>query len=337
MLVSIIIPNFNREKLITETLNSVKVQTYSNWEALIVDDGSTDQSIKIIQEFIKNDSRFKLIKREREPKGAPTCRNIGVESAKGDFIIFLDSDDLLAPDCLKRRVSYCVQNPDLDFIVFQMLLFHKSVNDLNILGNIDTKESDLYRFLRGDVVWGIFQPIWKSDSLKKLSGFDESLKCWQEYDLHLRALIKGLKYIKKFDIEPDCFCRHHIYESIGKSGKKNVDYVLSQERVLMNIIKDAHSVGNGFKLNVRVQLMNVCFNYANIGYHDNAKKLLGFAKEKELFSTSQNYKLSLILTLYKYSLQNLKGFYRLRSILTNDISLTSQHLKVKYLPKGNNE
>src|SRR5688500_14327273 len=75
-LVSIIIPNFNRVHLIGETLDSLLRQSYSNWEAIVVDDRSTDTSLLVIEEYVKKDSRIRFFIRSREPKGAPTCRNI---------------------------------------------------------------------------------------------------------------------------------------------------------------------------------------------------------------------------------------------------------------------
>lgn len=95
-LVSIIIPVYNRASFIGETLNSVISQTYSLWECIIVDDGSTDGTMEIIKDCCKKDSRIKIYSRPpHKSKGASSCRNYGIEIAEGDFIQFLDSDDLL--------------------------------------------------------------------------------------------------------------------------------------------------------------------------------------------------------------------------------------------------
>ncbi|OHX65559.1 glycosyltransferase family 2 protein [Flammeovirga pacifica] len=102
-LISIIIPTYNRAKYINETLTSLIRQTYSNWECIIVDDGSTDNTIEVVNNFIKNDDRFLFYERDIEPKGAPTCRNIGLENAKGEYIKFLDSDDWLTETALEDQ------------------------------------------------------------------------------------------------------------------------------------------------------------------------------------------------------------------------------------------
>src|SRR4051812_3011819 len=102
-MVSVIIPNYNKGAFIKETLDSLLNQKYEHWEAIIVDDGSTDDSIKIYNEYLGKDTRFQLVSRDRLPKGGSTCRNIGLQQAKGEFILFVDSDDLLAPHCLQSR------------------------------------------------------------------------------------------------------------------------------------------------------------------------------------------------------------------------------------------
>ena len=107
-LVSIIIPVFNREKVLKETLDSVLNQSYPYWECIVVDDGSMDSTTDIMNTYASRDERFSFYSRldTIKPKGVSACRNIGIEKAKGDFIIFLDSDDLLAPNCLDNRIKY---------------------------------------------------------------------------------------------------------------------------------------------------------------------------------------------------------------------------------------
>lgn len=105
-LVSIIIPVLNREKHIAETLDSVSVQDYKNWECIIVDDGSTDRSLQIIKEYCKRNSNFKFYQRPvNKKKGAAACRNFGLEIARGKLIQFLDSDDLLAKNKINEQVK----------------------------------------------------------------------------------------------------------------------------------------------------------------------------------------------------------------------------------------
>jgi teichuronic acid biosynthesis glycosyltransferase TuaG len=104
-LISIIIPVFNAQKYIEETILSVIGQTYSNWELIVVDDCSTDHSVNIIQDIILLDIRIRLIKSEVGSGGPARPRNIGIESSTGKYIAFLDNDDAWLPDKLEKQVS----------------------------------------------------------------------------------------------------------------------------------------------------------------------------------------------------------------------------------------
>ncbi len=116
-LVSIIIPSFNRAELIGKTLESVLIQDYTNWECIIVDDGSTDNTMSVVQEYVDKDDRFQLHKRPPEsPKGANACRNYGFELSKGAFINWLDSDDLFSRDKISSQIT-SVSNESYDRVV----------------------------------------------------------------------------------------------------------------------------------------------------------------------------------------------------------------------------
>lgn len=105
-LISVIIPTFNRASLIGETLDSVLSQTYNNWECIIVDDGSIDGTKEAIEVYSTNDKRFKYFQRPTDrKKGASPCRNYGLEMAKGDYIQFLDSDDLLENNKFEEQIK----------------------------------------------------------------------------------------------------------------------------------------------------------------------------------------------------------------------------------------
>ncbi|RTY70360.1 glycosyltransferase family 2 protein [Flavobacterium sp. LS1P28] len=108
-LVSIITPSFNSEKFITETIQSVQNQTYKNWEMIIVDDCSTDQTVSIVEEITKKDSRihlFKLIKNS----GTGIARSTALAQASGKFIAFLDADDLWKPEKLDKQLDFMKVN-----------------------------------------------------------------------------------------------------------------------------------------------------------------------------------------------------------------------------------
>ncbi|GAA4303680.1 glycosyltransferase family A protein [Nibribacter koreensis] len=216
-LVSVVIPSFNREEFINDTILSLQQQSYFNWEAIIVDDCSTDNTEQVVSAFIRGEPRARFLKRNRIPKGAPTCRNIGWIESKGDYVIFLDSDDLLAPYCLEQRVKFLRDNPDLDFAVFPMLVFKETPGDSNIFWNIQTDKDDLHRFLDFDAPWQTSCPIWKIEALRAISGWDEEALTWQDWEIHIKALVNQLKY-KKSNSLPDCFLRRDEKEGRISSG-----------------------------------------------------------------------------------------------------------------------
>jgi teichuronic acid biosynthesis glycosyltransferase TuaG len=108
-LVSIITPNYNSEKFIEQTLQSIIAQTYENWELLIVDDCSTDKSLDIIEKYSIRDKRIKIF-RLKENSGAAIARNKAIEEANGSFIAFLDSDDLWLSEKLEKQLAFMIQN-----------------------------------------------------------------------------------------------------------------------------------------------------------------------------------------------------------------------------------
>lgn len=108
-LVSIITPVHNCEKFIKDTIDSVRNQSYTNWEHILIDDVSTDNSYNIIKDLCSLDSRFKLVQLDKNG-GAAVARNTGIELAKGRYIAFLDSDDLWHKEKLKKQVRFMSHN-----------------------------------------------------------------------------------------------------------------------------------------------------------------------------------------------------------------------------------
>ncbi|CDF80637.1 glycosyltransferase (GT2) [Formosa agariphila KMM 3901] len=245
--VSIIIPVFNRELVITETINSIRNQTYENWEVLAVDDGSTDNSRSVLKDWSIKDSRIKSIFREEYSsiKGAPTCRNIGLEEASGDYVIFLDSDDLFIPECLSNRIENYKQNPKLDFMVFQGAFFSEKIEDSNILWNKFTAEDDLIRFLRGDIVWQTTGPIWKRDFLINYNlRWEEEVASSQDWEFHINVLLNDCNFLKE-ESAPDYFVRRDQKDKARISEghysyKKYMNRIPLIEKLIYKLKEESH-------------------------------------------------------------------------------------------------
>lgn len=114
-LVSVITPCYNAEKFIDDCIQSVVSQTYHNWELLLIDDCSTDNTMEKILSYSKGDSRIKCFKTNKTSGGPAHPRNIGLSKVSGDFVAFLDADDVWLPNKLEEQVRFIIDN-DLQFV-----------------------------------------------------------------------------------------------------------------------------------------------------------------------------------------------------------------------------
>lgn len=136
-LVSIITPTYNSEKFISETIQSVQNQTYQNWEMIIVDDGSTDKTVEVIEAILRKENRIKLII-SKENEGPAVSRNKGIAEAKGKYMTFLDADDIWLSNLIKNSLdtikktkipfvfsSYKRSNENLEFVYSDFIVPYK--------------------------------------------------------------------------------------------------------------------------------------------------------------------------------------------------------------------
>lgn len=150
MKVSIITPSYNSALYIKNTIASVQAQTLRDWEMIIVDDGSIDNSADIIRDIAINDSRIKLI--QKENGGSASARNVGLKQAKGDYIQFLDADDTIAYDKLERQVELMDQKGlDVTYTDYKLTqsdgMTHSQLMGFRL---------NLFKLLAG---WGVFGTI----------------------------------------------------------------------------------------------------------------------------------------------------------------------------------
>ncbi|WET01227.1 glycosyltransferase family 2 protein [Flavobacterium sp. YJ01] len=126
-LVSIIVPCYNQAQYLEEALQSIFDQTYENWECIIVNDGSLDNTEEIVKKWIIKDSRFKYFYKENG--GLSSARNLGLENAKGEYIQFLDSDDYIAKTKLQLSIAE-LQHEDKNIVISNFKMFSQSISDL---------------------------------------------------------------------------------------------------------------------------------------------------------------------------------------------------------------
>ena len=263
-IVSIITPVYNRERLVRHTILSIKNQTYINWELILIDDGSTDNSVRIMMDYANEDSRIKLLRRTEGPKGAQICRNMGLNNAQGKYVIFLDSDDILADFCLAKRV-HCFENkfPEMDFLVFPGLRFENELYDLNLLISSYRGDNVIPLFLNRDIPWITLNPIYKREALVcKSLNWDVNILIHQDILFHITCICRGLKFSHAGE-NPDCFWRQHDHGNIGNTNDFSHVIFISMCN-LFNAIYDEMKKANKITLNNKLCLINFVFEHTII-------------------------------------------------------------------------
>lgn len=124
-LISVIVPAYNFGHLIAETLRCVQSQTYENWECLVIDDGSTDNTAEVVSPFVTQDSRIRYLRQDNQKQAA--ARNTGIQNSKGAYFQFLDADDLLEPRKLELHTGYLEEHAEID-IVYSGVRYFRSEN-----------------------------------------------------------------------------------------------------------------------------------------------------------------------------------------------------------------
>lgn len=253
-LVSVVIPCFNSGLTLYNTLCSVVNQTYNYWEVICVDDGSNDNTWDIICEFSEKYSQIHGIKRDCSEKGGSVCRNIGIEHAKGKYIIFLDGDDLLAPTCIEHRLNDIVENNSC-FCVWPYAYLK---NDAPGNNAIDYKvQNYLYSFASGHAAWQTTCPIYLTEFVREIGGFDSSFLRLQDIEFGLRAVFysNGNFIIHKKNTPPDCYYRPNTEKTrISK-------YLLALNHYDKLAILVENLVKNGLQLSgIRKRLVYTCLN-----------------------------------------------------------------------------
>lgn len=231
--VSIITPLYNRAKLVLDTVDSVRGQSFENWELLIVDDHSTDHSLRAVTDYSRPDERIKVWSRKSTCKGAPACRNEGLATAVGEFVLFLDSDDLLAKTCLENRLSKFDARPHFDAHIFPSEMFRKSPGDLGRKWCVPSQDP-LTDFLE-QPLWQTTAALWKSDSVKRIGGFREDLMAWQDWDLFVRCIVEEFEFCVHNDSEADNYVRRSLHQRISQTAERNRDSIKNR-RVLFRDI-----------------------------------------------------------------------------------------------------
>ena len=235
-MISIVIPAFNREEYIAETLESVLSQTYQNWECIVVDDGSTDDTETVIKKYIDSDPRFHFYKRPTTMlKGANSCRNFGFSKSKGEFIKFLDSDDLLEKDCLEKQGAILKSNQNIKVCFSYGRYFNDSTKELEEFWSRNKDYSDyLLGHITNQIRWAVSDPLWRKSFFTEVP-FKEGLMNSQEWLMHGEALLK-LKREEVFNLQETFTLIRR--GNLRMSSSKSFKYYKNQRTSRILLMKD---------------------------------------------------------------------------------------------------
>ena len=193
---SIIIPTYNRAGIILKTLGSIQNQSYTNWECIIVDDGSTDDTENVVKKLKNKDNRFQFYSRPKhKKKGANACRNYGLELSKGDYIIWFDSDDLMHIEYIEMQIAL-LNKSEFNYSICKsnwVALNGKLIDGFR--SNYLVSNDPINHYMQFVIFWPINAVCYKKVFLKhNCLRFDESLQQSQEYDFHVKVLLIDRNY-----------------------------------------------------------------------------------------------------------------------------------------------
>lgn len=203
-LISIIIPCYNQAKYLPEALESVLAQTHQHWECIIVNDGSTDNTDEVAKEWLTKDERFKYLSMKN---GGPSAsRNAGIKSAKGEYIQFLDADDLLENNKIAYHLNcFEKESNHIDIAISGYRYFKESYisEELLLFGPSDilpetviTKDDkkDVLKLFANKNPMVISAPLFKKRVFSVVGLFDENLRAVEDWDFHFRCALAKMVF-----------------------------------------------------------------------------------------------------------------------------------------------
>ena len=288
--ISIVIPNFNRNKLFIKTLDSIRSQSINNWRCIIVDDGSEEETLNALKKYIQNDSRFELFSRDREPKGANTCRNIGLSQVKTDWVMFFDSDDIMLPTCLINRTKAIEENQDYDFLLSQGVTF-SSKGIMNFRNN--PLSQDYVKEIVGfNVALSTPAATWKTSFIKKIK-WNENIQRWQDCELFIRVLQFGAKY-KWISLKPDHLIRSEGHNNRITNSKSKYNEIESLVKIFSEVYLTLNEPNNFYFAR---SIYYYCLKSSYFISSKQNTSILNTIKEKKMLTKFNFYKLKFFMTL----------------------------------------
>ena len=194
-LVSVIVPVHNRAELVVETLDSIWAQTYRPIELIVVDDGSTDESLRIVEDWAKavgTAEGFRMSVLAQQQSGAQVARNRGLKACRGEYIHLFDSDDIMAPQKLTTQVALLTVCPSIGFVVGDIAFFtHDPAEHVHSVAFSEREHTGTAHL--GAVVLDIGSTLYRRHTVALLGPLDEELSACQDFEYNFRLFANGVK------------------------------------------------------------------------------------------------------------------------------------------------
>jgi glycosyltransferase involved in cell wall biosynthesis len=216
-LVSVVIPTYNRAHLVGRALESLFAQTHSDWEAIIVDDGSRDDTVGVVEKIAARDERIRLFKHAKN-SGAQAARNTGIRSARGPWVAFLDVDDWYLPESIALRMR-AAERSAVPVVHSEGLLL-RSTGGVPQPWGAKPLAGDVYRELLSASAMLFPTLLVRRDTLAAIGGLDEGLSAFQEWDLSIRlARVARFAFVAEPTFVYDFTHGDSISKNPGRSGR----------------------------------------------------------------------------------------------------------------------
>ncbi len=253
--VSVIIPTYQRSHIVSQAINSVLAQTYKDYEIIVVNDGSQDNTPQVLAQF--SDTRITAIHQTNQ--GLSAARNTGIRSARGKYIAFLDDDDLWEPQKLEKQISILEANPNFGLIYSDALFF----SDEN--GLLGSSYNQAFPTPNLQVLWTLFRynyipvltVVVRRNCLDEVGLFDETLRSCEDHDLWLRL-------IEKFPI-------YFLNEVLARYRNSSNNLSKNQELMFINHLRVKEKV-----LNRNPELLKIPIHFLDPCFYDYYLKLARF-------------------------------------------------------------
>jgi len=226
-LVTIIVPCYKQAHFLKDSLQSVVDQEYSDWECIIVNDGSPDDVSEVVQQWINQDSRFKYL--EKENGGLSSARNFGIKQAKGIYILPLDADDILHQDYVKKAVLELQQNESLAIVSCYSKFFISTQN--NVIYKLRPKGENCVDLLYVNQL--IATSLYRKKCWEEVGGYDESMKKgFEDWEFWISITKRGWKYmiIPEFLFFYRKSKKSMLVDTVSNHAESNKEYIFKKHK-----------------------------------------------------------------------------------------------------------